>query len=217
MKGIVIFDFSDNVENWAIRYLIDDIDYFKRNYGGKQVNDRITLAVYNGVLSAIEYNDRSIFCEAMDVARSAHLPNESDLLYHLEAAFFEGVDEWNCFALVTDRYFDQYDVSDPRLLEDAARKYANSSDQLKKEHLKKATEWIEKAIQIDNSFDNHFTYARLLERQGKRKQALAACEEAIRVGSIQERDLSDVRRLRERLLPPIKINTSGKSNGRRRG
>lgn len=205
-----LYDFSDNLENTAIDYFIEDAGYFKTVMGGQKINDKIKSAIYNSVQTAIKERDVVLFEKAKKVLENCNLPNSREFIFYIETEFYEGIRSWDNYVKITTKYFNDYNVTDPHMLNYAAYKFARFVEPRNKTAMKNAIAWAEKSIQIDFEYYNHVTLALLYYKtsnfKDSEKLALKAIEIAqIRNQSFQERkidkriNMTDARRLIDKL------------------
>lgn len=196
-----IYDFSDNLENNAIDYFVLDLAHFKAVVGGKQINEKIKIAIYNSISIAIKERDEELFVKTKTIVKDAHLPNSEAFLYYISSEFHEGVKDWDNFAKVTVKYFADYNITEPNLLNNAAEKfYLYLND---KSSLKQALKWAEQSISISSEYHNNLTLARVYKKMGATEKAIDAAKNAIKVAKMREDsetiNISEAKRLLDRL------------------
>lgn len=172
-----VFHFSDNIENKAIDFFIVDIYNYKKELDSDMVNQRVKMAVYNGVRTAIKMRDVDFFNKAIRIAKESDLPDLDRFLYYLSTDFYEGIKDWENFAKYSIEYFDNHNEENPRILNDAAFKFHMFVQS--KSKLKEALNWVEKSIGIESEYYNNYTLALLYNQLEKTDEALLASQKSI--------------------------------------
>ncbi len=192
-----IYDFSDNLENNAIDYFLADLYHFKEVVGGPPINEKIKVSVYNTIITAVRERDKKLYEKARKIVEEAHLPNSREFLFYIDTEYFQGIRDWKAFADVTIKYFKEYNISDPDLLNAAAYKlhlYVKN-----KGNLKQALKWIEKSIKIENEYYNNLTHARILAKLKRCKEAIRAAQQAVDLAKKRNINFIDASRLLDNL------------------
>ena len=188
-----IFDFSDNVENQAIDFFLNNINMFYSILNKHHVNNRLTLALHNSIQSAIYKRDRRIYEKALNIIkRYGHICPKT-CSFFLKAEYYEGVKDWDNLAKVTIAYINSHPQPDALLLNISAYKmYLYQSD---KKHLKHGLKWAERARRLENNYVNNFTTALLLQQLDRNQDALAALAHALNLGKMEGVDTSTAQEL----------------------
>ena len=188
-----VYDFANSLENEAIDFFLNDIGHYKELIGGREINDKIKIAIYNSIVVAIKERDTNLFNKAMEVITSAHLHNSEAFSFYIKIAYFEGIKDWDNYAKETIKYFDTFNITDAELLHDAAEKFFLYQDN--KKRLNQAIEWIKLSIQIDESYSNNLTHARLLKKFGQCDDSKTAALKAIEVANIRNEEATEAEKL----------------------
>ena len=192
-----IYDFSDNLENNAIEYFLSDLYHFKEIVGGGAINEKIKVSVYNTITTAIRDRDSKLYDKARQIVEQAHLPNSREFLFYIDTEYYQGIRDWNQFAKVTIKYIEDYNITDPELLNSAA--YKMNLYVKNKSHLKQALKWIQKSIKIENEYYNNLTHARILSKLERCKEAMVAAARAIDLAKKRDINYLDAARLLDNL------------------
>ena len=188
-----VYDFANSLENEAIDYFLNDIGHYKELIGGREINDKIKIAIYNSIIVAIKERDTNLFNKAMQVIADAHLHNSEAFSFYIKIAYFEGIKDWDNYSKETIKYFDTFNITDAELLHDAAEKFFLYQDN--KKRLNQAIEWIKLSIQIDESYLNNLTHARLMKKAGNCDAAKAAAVKAIEIANIRNEEATEAEKL----------------------
>jgi len=188
-----IYDFADNLENNAIDFFILDIHHYKEVVGGRQINDKVKMAIYNSIYTAVKESDEQLFQKALRVTDEAHLPNAEEFKYHISSEYFIGTKDWERYAKLNMKHFEEYNVTDPKQLNEVGEKFHMYVS--KKKYLQKSLEWMEKSIGISSEYYNNLTYARLLRKLSRCNDAVTAAQKAIEIAEYRKVTSEEAARL----------------------
>lgn len=172
----LVYDFSNNIENNAIYYFVNDITYFKTKYGSNRINDKIKTATYNSTVIAMRERDNNLFNEIQSLIRKAYIPNSDEYLFYLQSIFYEGSNAWNEYAKISQKYINDNRISKPEILNKVAYKYYEHIDN--KKTLAGAIKWMDKSIKIENEYENNAIMAWLCYKTEKTAKAREYSEKA---------------------------------------
>lgn len=178
-----IYDFSDNVSNIAMTYFLADLQHYKRNMRGEQVNNRIKLAIQNTLKTVINNRDKELFDKMLDVIKSANLSNDKDYELNVKAEYYEQISDWNNLYKVTKEHI-AFKHDDPRLLNDAAERFFKYARDKNKEDLKLALSWAKQSVGYESECYNNFTLGKLYNALNDKDMALATFEKCIEIGKL---------------------------------
>jgi len=181
-----VYDFTSNLGNLSIDFFIKELQYYKQNYGGKKINEKIKTAIYNSILTAIRERDYNLFDKAVAIFKEIELPEKDKFMFEVQSLFYQGTEDWENYANVAYKYLNSKEITDPILLNDIASKfhqYVNT-----KKELKHALKWVKRSIKIENEYYNNTTAALLYHKIGKTKKAIKSAEKAIEIAKLRGRD-----------------------------
>ena len=194
----LIYDFSNNIENNAIYQFVEDISYFKEQYGSNRINDKIKTAAYNSTIIALRERDFDLFKQVETLIVKSNIPNINEYLFYLQSIFYEGVNDWATYAKIAQKYITDQHVSDPEILNKVSYKFYQHVEN--KKLLEEAIKWMNKSVKIENEYENNAVLAWLYSKLGKNKKAQEYVLEAQNVLSkSKDGDYLFVARLKEKL------------------
>lgn len=175
----LIYDFANNIENKAIYCFVDDITYFKEQYGSNRINDKIKTAAYNSAIIAMRQHDYELFKQIETLIIKSNIPNINQYLFYLQSIYYEGVNDWVNYAKIAYKYINGQDISNPELLNKVSYVFYQRVEN--KKMLEEATKWMVKSIKIENEYENNAILAWLYYKLGKVKKAQECIAEAEKV------------------------------------
>lgn len=182
-----VYDFSDNVSSKAIDYFLADLQHYKTNMKGEQVNNRIKLAIQNTLVTAIKNRSNQLFEQILLVISKANLSNDKDYEFNVEAEYYEKANDWANLYKVTKQHI-AFKSDDPRLLNDAAERFFKYVPDKNEKDLRLALTWAEKSVGFESECYNNLTLAKIYMRLKDYGSAKNKLEKCIEIGGIRERE-----------------------------
>jgi thioredoxin-related protein len=171
-----IYYFADNLNNNAINNLLTDRDYFNKVYGSAKVNTKIKIAINNTLEWAIKNKRSDIFDKMLAIIDNYPMRDSDLFAYTVRSHYYHGMRDWNNLAKVSIEYIEQYQPTDPILLNQAAERFfdfmgtnASAKDQ---KRFELGLRWAERSVKIAPECYNNLTIARYY-------QTLGRCEDAV--------------------------------------
>ncbi len=188
------------VKQILLEDLLQDINHYKMQYGGRQVNRMVKEQVYTQVLQAAITTNHSNFEAAIGGIHKANLPDSDRFKFNMQTLFTHFIGDWRSYFEITNNYLNVKRKTNPRELNDIAwiyYLYINNPD-----HLRKALQWITTSIQIENEAYNNYTYAALLYKVGAKKKAGKVAQRAFYLAKARGKDTQPIIRLIEKNTKP---------------
>jgi thiol-disulfide isomerase/thioredoxin len=184
----MINKYVTDINSREFKYLVNNKNKFKSS-DAAEVEKKIFTTYVQGAneylgkpVNEEGYTKYKKQVEASGYARSAEVLLNADLNYYRKKA------DWKNYFATMETYFKGYDVQDANLLNKAAWDvYEHSTD---KTTIKNAIKWIEKSVVIDNASYNNDTYAALLLKAGRKKEALEVEQKALELAKADGEDLA---------------------------
>ncbi len=173
-----IFDFSNKLDNHAIAYLVNDIDFFKDKYGAERVNKKIKSAIRNSIIESILAGKQQqvVLDKAVALAQTAQFTDEKAFVFEMKSLYYKGNKQWDAYADLASNYIKQEKINDPTVLSNVVSVFHQYVTETK--YLKQAVKWSEKSIKLDRSYFNLYHHAALLYRLGQDDMAVINALEA---------------------------------------
>src|ERR1043165_7332655 len=176
--------------NWNIiyRYVEDynsavftgfeaDKDLYMKKYGKDSVENKINQVYNNGLFSAIENKDMKSYEIIKGKMRMAKTEHTEMIILGADIKLAQRSGDWKTYASLASGYVEKYSSSDKNDLNSFAWAFYEHVDD--KAMLEKAESWSKKATELDDNYAYNDTYAAVLYKLGKRKEAKAAAQKAI--------------------------------------
>ncbi len=193
-----IYAFTDNIDSDAINYFLKDIHHYKQVLNSEVINQKIKIAVYNGIRTAISLRDERLYQKALWVIDASDLSYKEDFRFHIIAEYAEGTLNWQLYHETVVNYIETYGKHNPQLLNEIARKYFYvflPHKDIRK--LRIAQQWAQQSVNINPAYDNYLTLAYLSRQVNKCDEAHQAAVKAIHIAQSQGIPFTDANKLRE--------------------
>lgn len=172
--------------------------------------EAIDEAIENIVLSSYEtagrQNNATLKQETENIVNSTSLPKEmkQEMMLYGEVLYAQTTNDFNTYYTQVNKLIEKYPAkyADFNFLNNVAWYiFENTDDKTK---LKKAEEYAKRSVNAQKEFFNLDTYAHILFKLGKNKEAKSAIEEAIQLGEAKNQDVSQSKSLLEEIKKNIK-------------
>lgn len=132
-----------------------------------------------------------------DGLAAARTPEEIVEAAEAYLRFYELTEQWDAYATTAVRYIEEGKVDNPSALNAVAWSFYEHVDD--RAMLAKAVEWAERAMRLDESYAIADTYAAVLYKSGRKKEALEAAERAIELAKKDGTDYAETEALLGRI------------------
>lgn len=188
-----ITSFVKDTDSEVFRYVLKNQEKFNKSFNRESmerfVNETVTKAIYPVAKS----QDTKRFESLKELYRKL-IPDEADK-YSAKADYIFYAKSKDSFKYAC-RYFDEY-AQNPNELNRIAWRYFKKENAPEK--LKKALEWINKSIELDNNSYNTDTKAHLLYKMKRYAEALKVAEESVILGRKNDTDTVSTEKLIEKI------------------
>ena len=190
------YDFLLNAETDAIAYVIYHLDSYKK-YKGKTLNERMEMAIRESISQAAENRNAVLFNNTMELVKLAKLNDEERFIFDLQRLYYAGINDWNNYTRVVERYMTRLKVTDPFLLNEVAWMYHQYVTDANK--LKDALDWAQLSVNTISDYENNYTYSAVLYKLGNYEKARTIAQQAIEIAQINNGDYSRAERLLDKI------------------
>jgi len=193
---------SSDLKSREMNYLFKKQKIFVKKYGVRSVNNKIANVCAQQVERAVREGDEGAFKEAVKVANKS-IDDEGKVATSLSMYHAEMMGDWDEYAKQAVAFFNNYRVTDPLALNNAAWNFFLHVDN--KKHLESAIKWGKQSVAIENAYYNNDTVASLLYKAEKHGEALKIANKALRIAEENGEDGTET----EKLIQMIKKAQNG--------
>lgn len=191
------YDFSINAENRAIDFVIEHLEWYKKNKRGKAFNAHIKASIKESILRASELRDNNLFEKILSLIKPAKIDDEARFLFDMQTLYYTNINDWDNYTKITKQYIDKLKITDPYLLNDIAWMYHQYISEPRK--LNNALEWAKLSVQTISDYENNYTLAAVLYKLGDMELARLTAEQAIAIAQTHGGDYARAERLLDKI------------------
>ena len=175
----MIYKYLDNVDAKEFNYFEKNYDQYTKLYTADSVDMKISNAymtkfytlIYDSVMSRSKYDALKNKVSAM------HTPGSGKILFQADLALASKTKDWKQYGQLAYDNIDKYYNDDAGALNNFAWDFFTNINDSKM--LEKALEWSRRSLVLDESAGTKDTEANLLNKLGRKQEAIAAEEKAI--------------------------------------
>ncbi|MEO0468702.1 MAG: hypothetical protein AAF206_03705, partial [Bacteroidota bacterium] len=187
--------FTDDANSREFQYVIAKQKKFKKQYGEPAVDALLYTVLDRQLRDGIANAETESVQQALSKATT--LKDGGVIHARLKILRAELTENWDDYAFKVINYFDKHTITDPEVLDHAARNFSlHLTDPVQ---LKMALNWARQSTALDNQAYNNETYARLFYRLGQQTQALRYANKALQIRMLNEEDTEELRQLIEEI------------------
>lgn len=174
----LVFDFADDIDAKAFDIMVRNKQLYSGVFGKDEVNAKIVDAVRSKViLSALDQN-RQAFEDALQFITKYGVPKSEESIFKLRLLYYKETNNFPSYIQAVTNYCNTQINPNTDILNTAARELAIKTNT--KEQLEKTSQWITKALDINNShFEYNETNALISYKLNKKSKAIKELDIAI--------------------------------------
>jgi len=197
----LLCNLTNSVKDKGFEMLTKYNQEYSKLKGEKAVTEAIENIILNSYESAGSKADTISKQEVDKIVKNTVLSKElkDEMMLYGNALYAQSTGDVNTYCSETNKLIDKYPAkyAEYNFLNNVAWYiYENTEDKSK---LKKAEEYAKRSVNAQKEFFNLDTYAHILFKLGKTKEAKSAIEEAIQLGEAKKQDVSESKALLEQI------------------
>lgn len=202
----LLYSLTNNIKDKGFELLTKYAQEYSKIKGTDLVNEAIENIVLNSYDEASKTADASLKQEIDKRITQTNLPKKmkEEMSLYGSVLYAQNTGDFNTYYNQVNKLIEKYPekYSNFNFLNNVAwYMYENTED---KSRLKKAEEYAKRSVNTQKEFFNLDTYAHILFKMGKLKEAKTAIEEAIQLGEAKNQNVSDSKALLEQINKQIK-------------
>ncbi len=174
---------TSNYNSREFKFLLNNEEVFSKSYTADSVNEKIAAVFLNSGYSVI-YNKESKsndYKKYIDEIKKINFASQEEVIFKLDIAYAKEKGDWKKYIQMVVEKGDNYFHTSDELNNVSWEIYENSDD---KAALQKAESWMQKVIKEMPEWGNYDTYAAILYKLNKKKEAKAAADKAIELAKL---------------------------------
>jgi len=183
---MIYYEVSD-INSREFKYLISHAEDFSKLYTKDSVTSKIETTYNRALLNLAYADDKTTEYEALkkEIKANASI-NSEKIILGAELSYNKKKKNWTNYCKTADAYVEKYIFNDANMLNDVAWTFYENIDD--KALLVKAARWAKRSVELQPDYASMDTYAALLYKIGKKKEAKEAAEKAIEQGKKENQD-----------------------------
>jgi len=183
-----IYVFSEGLDSKLFQYIMEHRSEFAQLVGEERLANKIQQTIYQEIYTP----GNALSLDEVQAIYNKAYKNEPEIADELFAAFkveyYQMAGDTDAFAQATIDYFEKFEADNPTQLNNRAWAFYEQVEN--KKQLKKALDWAERSVELDQQYYNTDTLAALYFKVGKKRKALKTAREAIDLAQTSGEDYS---------------------------
>ncbi len=193
-----IQEFTPNINSYTYGVINKMLPEFYHRYGKDSVNMVMDQLAINSLSYARQQKDSVLLKNA--VAKLKLSNNRESLKQGLseEMNYYKGNKNYTRYAELAHEYINNYFLDDAKMLNAVCWTYFQHIND--KSQLTEAEKWIAKSVELEDKYYNTDTYANLLHKLGKKKEAIVMTNHSIELAKKEGEDYASSQELLDTLM-----------------
>jgi hypothetical protein len=180
----------------AYKYIYAHKESFAKKYTAKTVDNILYGKAANAVRTAADNKDENLFKRARTIAMLSNDTNVRQQEGMNELRFYRKMDRWNDYLAFADTFLSRYGNTS-NMYNSVSWEIVSNTDN--KDALQKALVYAEQSMKLGKDYGNTDTYANVLYKLNRSKDAEAAALDAIELAKKEKLDFSSTQELLDKV------------------
>jgi thiol-disulfide isomerase/thioredoxin len=193
-----ILEFTPNIQSYTYAAITKSLPTFYERYGKDSVNNVLDQLAISSLSYARQQKDSVMLKKAIDKLKES---NNKDILKQAlseEMNYYKGNKNYARYAELAHEYIDKHFKDDAKTLNAVSWTYFQHIND--KKQLADAERWISRSVALEEMYYNTDTYANLLHKLDKKKEAIAMAKHSIELAKKEGEDYSGTQELLDTLM-----------------
>ena len=197
----IIRDYIDaDADSKVFNYLLNNNAAFAAKYSKDSVNSKISTVFFNALRNKIMSKDEKGYEALKTKVKAMKDVDGEKITTYTDVSFYSSQKNWNKYAEAGIAYINKYAANDDATINKIAWSiFENVTD---KTLLEKAAKLSKHSVELKDNYAYGDTYANLLYKAGKIKEATKAAEHAIEMAKKENQDYSSTKELLDKIKAP---------------
>jgi thiol-disulfide isomerase/thioredoxin len=188
-----VLEFTPNIDSYIYSYISKNQQTFNQRYGKDSVQHVLDDLALRSVDYAGQQKDSALFEKATAILKQSSNTETLKSMAKGELNYYKRTGNWNKYASTAHEYVPKYFFNDANMLNAVCWTYFQRIDD--KKQLAEAEKWIAQSVKLENAYYNTDTYANILHKEGKHKEALEMTKHSIELAKKAGEDYSSTQEL----------------------
>lgn len=172
-----IFNATTHLQSPGLPYLMRNKVYYNLKLGENTFNNKINAIASKAAKDAVTKKDAALYEGALKLVKENKASDVEKQILSMEMDFSSATNDWKAYDKAASAFIKKYGEGKSSVINDVSWLYYLNVDE--GALLSKAEKWMYNVINTDNKYTYNITYAYLLFKQNKLKEAEKACDYAI--------------------------------------
>lgn len=173
---MIISNGVTDIQSREFQYVLNNKKDFEAVVGEKRVNRKIVNIVTELLKPYTENLDTLSYYKQRTIAKSVGLRETDSLIFTYDLAITERAENWNKYTEFASASIEKFAWDNPSVLKEIAKNYEKNI--VDKKHLKEATKWANRSLELNDSYDGLLLTAKLYAKISDQKQAVIYAKKA---------------------------------------
>tara|TARA_B110000908_G_C10261263_1_gene459422 strand:- start:1045 stop:2244 length:1200 start_codon:yes stop_codon:yes gene_type:complete len=197
-----IYKQTTKVSSAGMNFIYKNKYYLKEIFGNESFDKKIKMIATESVDFATKNKDNQVIYDVKMMLKKLKPANFKNQSNYIETKYYGKTKQWNAYDKSVTKYLKKYKKNDDVALKNVAWNYYMYIKDGKK--LKKADQWISKAISLNNSYENNLTQAYLLYKLKNYSKAQDAVEYALILAKDSTKRTKNAQILKQKIEEALK-------------
>jgi thiol-disulfide isomerase/thioredoxin len=189
----ILLEFTPNINSFIFDYISKTPEKFDFAYGKDSVRHVLDDLSLRSIDFAAQQKDSLLFRKAVTRLRRSSSKEVLTKDAIAELGYFKSMKDWIHYSSFAHNYVPMYLMNDAKQLNAVSWTYFQRVDD--KAKLEEAERWIAQSVKLEDEYYNTDTYANLLHKMGKNKEALEMTKHSIELAKKANEDYSSTKEL----------------------
>jgi thiol-disulfide isomerase/thioredoxin len=193
----IINRFLNDANSREFKYIVSNKKSFIKLYSDEKVNSKIKAVYESSLRNLIRSKDDNGYNALKAKVKKSGILKAEEIVLNSDLIYYQKNKDWKNYAKVAEKLINSYRKDDAILLNSVSWTiFENIND---KAVLLKAEKWAKHSVELDSKYYNNDTYANVLFKLGKNKEAKAAAEKAIELAKTEGSDYKETEDLLKKI------------------
>ncbi len=193
-----ILEFTPNINSYVYDAITKSPDSFYARYGKDSVRHVLDKLTLESLSFARQQNDSDMLKKSITLLKMSSDATVVRQGAKGELDYYKGNKNYSRYAALAHEYVDRYFMDDAKILNEVCWTYFMHVNE--KDGLLDAEKWIAKSVSLDDQYYNTDTYANILHKMGKKKEAIAMTNHSIDLAKKSGDDYASTQELLDELM-----------------
>jgi thioredoxin-related protein len=196
-------NYEEDIHSKAFQYVVNNKSDFVQKYGGQEVDNVLYSKISDAIRVAAENKDQSLFNEASGLMAGCKDEQINEKAGLNTLRFYRKTGQWDKYVRYADPFLAKHGKTQ-EIYNSVAWEIVANSDNIPA--LEKALVYSEKSMKIEKNYGNSDTWANVLYKLKRYKEAQVAAKESIALAKKEKLDDTSTKELLEKIEKALSQN-----------